>query len=128
MSAYLTPEAVAAQWGVSASHVRKLCQRGELQAIKTGSGPKASWRIPPGAVEVFELHHANEPEAHPELMTVAAPVPTVTRGPGREHTVAFTEYAEVVRGPVPWRSTVIEDRPALSRGSGAKKRAGAQRH
>lgn len=115
MAAYLTPEVVAARWGVSAGHVRALCRRGELAAMKTGTGAKSEWRIRPEAVEDFEARHANEPEAHPELVTMCA-------GPVAVYPAVGTEYAEVVPGPVPWRSTVIDARPALSRGSGAKRK------
>lgn len=93
----LSPDDVARAWGVSAGHIRRLCQRGELAAMKTGTGPRAVWRIRPEAVAEFEAAHANQPEARPELATVA-------------WADARTDplYTAVVPGVVPWRSEVTQ--------------------
>jgi excisionase family DNA binding protein len=51
--AYLTPRQLATQWQCSASHVRRLCRRGELQAMRLGS----DWRISAEAAAAYEAAH-----------------------------------------------------------------------
>lgn len=56
MALYLTPREVAAMWGCSARHVRRLCASGQLTAMRLGLD---AWRIGVSAVEAYELAHTS---------------------------------------------------------------------
>jgi excisionase family DNA binding protein len=53
---FLTPREVAARWGCSARHVRRLCAAGELRAMRLGL---ESWRISLETVEAYEHAHTS---------------------------------------------------------------------
>lgn len=69
MAEYLTPQQVAERWQCSPEHVTRLCRRRELAAMLLG---RKGWRIKPESVAAYEMRQANEPEAAPELTTLAA--------------------------------------------------------
>lgn len=53
----LTPEQVAAYWGCSANHVRRLIHRGELRAFRLGD---RLFRIPRDAIGEYEQRQMND--------------------------------------------------------------------
>jgi excisionase family DNA binding protein len=69
VAVYMTPREVAARWGCSARHVRRLCASGELRAMRLGL---ESWRISLEAVTEYELAHTSGPAITP---TALAPEP-----------------------------------------------------
>lgn len=54
MSQFLTPAQLAERWACSPRHVRRLCQRGDLRAMRLGLD---AWRISVEAVEAYERGH-----------------------------------------------------------------------
>jgi excisionase family DNA binding protein len=60
MALFLTPRQVAERWGCSARHVRDLCQRGDLRAMRLGL---ESWRIAVSEVEAYERRQTTEPRS-----------------------------------------------------------------
>lgn len=62
MAIYLTPREVAERWSCSARHVRRLCQSGELRAMRLGLD---AWRISVAAVEAYELARTSGSDAAP---------------------------------------------------------------
>lgn len=63
MAAFMTPRDVAQLWACSTRHVRRLCQTGELRAMRSGD----LWRIAVADVEAYERRHtaSAEPEQQP---------------------------------------------------------------
>lgn len=124
MSGLMTAQQVAERWQCSAEHVRSLCRTGRLRAMRLG----VDWRISPADLERFEAGN-----------TSAADAEQVTRsgdgGGYRQPAVQRPavelggEYHAVVKGPVPWRSTVL-DAASPAAGSGrtarTKKRLSAR--
>lgn len=99
---FLTPAEVAVKWGCSPEHVQRLAKRGELRAMKLG---RKGWRIAPEAVADFEVRHANEPDSAPELSIPRQPSTQASHAPAVE---LDGGYALVFKGPVPWRSEVLQ--------------------
>lgn len=52
---WMTPEEIASALKISASTVRRLCESGQLEAVKAG----VQWRIPKQAYERYLRSHAN---------------------------------------------------------------------
>jgi excisionase family DNA binding protein len=76
VAAYLTPSGLAQQWAVSRRTVLRLIERGELHAVRVGE----QWRIPAGAVEVYEAEHTaqpGEPQPRPSQPLATVPVSLV---------------------------------------------------
>jgi excisionase family DNA binding protein len=99
VSATLTPEDVATAWKVHPKTVQRLCAAGKLRAFRVGD----LWRIPAKAVAEYEAGPAATEKASGDAPSVPA-----TR---RETPVEIeTEiYIPIAKGPVPWRSEVIDE-------------------
>lgn len=100
MATFLTAADVALRWQCSEEHVTRLARSRQLRAMKSGR----LWRFREADLEVYEAAHTSEPAPKRE--------PTTERGArGPEPLPAALEldgdYAAVVKGPVPWRPSVI---------------------
>lgn len=114
--AALKPADVAERWNCSAAHVRRLCRRGELQAMRLGS----DWRISAEAVEAYEAAHTT---ASPAAAPVSQPVRAAT-------SPAVLTVVGEMDGALParwWEKTATTAAsPAVRRGGSAtKKKAGS---
>lgn len=119
MAAPMKPADVAARWDCSAGHVRRLCRRGELQAMRLGS----DWRISLEAVEAYEA-------AHTTASPAAAPVQQPVNQPSIR-TVPFV-VADGFEGALPARwweqtaTTAASPAAGRARSAGTKKRLSAR--
>lgn len=91
----LTPEQIAARWQVHPRTVQRLCESGKLRGFRIGD----LWRVSVAVLAEYEGQAAPGAEAEPT--SIRTPKPTASHE---------TEYVAVVKGPVPWRPTVLEDR------------------
>jgi len=65
----MTPRQVADRWICSTGHVRRLCRRGDLSAMRLGS----DWRISETAVEAYEDRNTtvqSQPTAAPKEVPI----------------------------------------------------------
>lgn len=122
-ASYLTPQQLAERWSCDETTVQKLCRTGELRAMRLGR----AWRIAVAEVERFE-DDATERACDEAMAAHAAtePVEMAPRAKQAWHRAAVEldgEYVPVVKGVVPWRSSVIEESasPAGRRGSAAQR-------
>lgn len=96
MTAYLTPAVIAVRWDCSAAHVRRLCASGALAALKPG---KRGWRVAEGALAAYEAAHTNAAPIEGDALPAAAQT-TLTE--------IYSSVPPIFKGPVPWRSEVIQ--------------------
>lgn len=97
---YLTAAEVAERWQCSEETVTRLARRRTIQALRIGR----VWRFPFAHVEAYEAAHTVGPEA-----TSATGAPRVRERASTSAAVALDgAYAPVVKGPVPWRTSVIQ--------------------
>lgn len=124
MAELMTAESLAARWGCSPRTVNRMAQTRVLPALKRGR----HWRFSLDAVQAYERSNTTSTEAAPAQRSGDG---SGYRPSNARPAVALGgEYAEIVTGPVPWRSTVIDAAsPAAARGRATTtKRTGSQRH
>lgn len=94
----LTSAQLAVRWQVSPRTVTRMCERGLVPgAFRAG----AQWRISVKAIEVHESRGQESAPADAQEQTSTI----VTRESLPETTPT---YIPVVKGPVPWRTSVIQ--------------------
>lgn len=126
MALYLTAGEVAVRWGCSTSTVQRMCADGRLAAMRLGLN---KWRIALAVVEAYERAHtaAGEASADQAPVTVCRPSRRADSPPPPAVDLDG-EYVPIVRGPVPWRDSVIDDAattPAAGRGRTARTKKAA---
>lgn len=103
MSQFMTAAEVAERWQCSPEHVQRLCQRGELRAMKLG---RRGWRIALDAVTEYEARQ-----------TTAAPAPTTA--PTSREVVTYATSIDGYELPADYTPRF----PHLWNGHEAKKKA-----
>lgn len=98
MTAFLTAARVAERWDCSEEHVTRLARARQLRAMKSGR----IWRFRLADVEAYERANTSEPE------TVVNAAGTRLHPTPRPALELDGPYQAVVKGPVPWRSEVIQ--------------------